>query len=146
MAEFVFPPTTTAFGEGRREHFSPSVTSYVGPATAVTIINPNFPPCFFLRNPVVTLGVGRGILCPQSPIGWNMSCSLCWGKGEESQKCLGGCQWCVKSRMGHIHWERFRSSVKAHIRVCFWDWLFTLVFWCWWRLMQFPEMCAELLF
>lgn len=113
--------------KGRREHLSPPATSSVGPATAVTIINLNFPPCFFPYTPIVTLEVDRGILFPQSPIGWNMPCSLWWGKGEESQQCLGG-QWCVKCSMGHTHWEQFRGSFKAHTRVCFWVWLFTLVF------------------
>lgn len=34
-------------GKGRREHFSPPAPTSVGAATAVTIINLNFPPCFF---------------------------------------------------------------------------------------------------
>lgn len=140
-------------GRGQEGAFPSSspTTNSVGPATAYNNHKPRVSPKFFPCNPVVSLGVGRGILFPQSPARLeHTSCNLCWGKGEGGQLALAAVpwrgQWCVKRRTGHIRWQQFRSFPKTHVRVWFWDQLCTLVFWCWWRLMQRPETCAELLF
>lgn len=150
MAEDAFPPPTAAIGRERAGAGTslpqpPAVWDQLQLQKSQT---ESFSPFFFSCNSIFSLGIDKGISLPQSPARLRRTCTLCWRVKAASWlwwQCPGG-QWCAKCRMGCIYWQHFRSSPKTNIRVWFQHRLFSLVFWCWWRLMQFPEICSELLF